>query len=423
MGAANSCSYSDIAIEKIDHIVIASKSTSFTELHFFGRYRDDCFALWTGSLQRLNEFLQSLNSINSGIQFTIEIGNESLCFLDLKITLNNGNLSTTVFSKPTDSHLYLHGDSCHPKSTKNAISIGVATRLKRICSSDEEFQVKSKEYKAYLAARDHDPTVIKKSFNTIANKSREDLRKKKVVELPTSRPVIFTTQFNPIGPDIRKIINSHLHLFNSSPVLKEISPKGSIFTAYKRLPNLKELMVRADPYISNHGNNIVDDPGYKTCNRKCDSCNNFVDSVSSFKCNATGKIFKIRKSITCSTDNVIYLCYCMKCKKQGVGSTMKWKPRLANYKSHVKNNVKSCSIVKHFQETCRDDSDPFKYMRFIILDYVDNIHLISNDELENILLEKEKFWIGSTCAIHKGLNDYHDWRRIRRNQKHKIKDW
>ena len=36
------------------------------------------------------------------------------------------------------------------------------------------------------------------------------------------------------------------------------------------------------------------------------------------------------------------------------------------------------------------------------------------------LLEKENYWIGTLCAIDKGLKDYHDWRR---NQKSNINDW
>ena len=62
---------------------------------------------------------------------------------------------------------------------------------------------------------------------------------------------------------------------------------------------------------------------------------------------ATGHNFNIQNRINCTTLNVIYVVFCMKCGKQGVGSIIKWKSRLANYKSHIKKKIRSCVIVNH----------------------------------------------------------------------------
>ena len=59
-----------------------------------------------------------------------------------------------------------------------------------------------------------------------------------------------------------------------------------------------------------------------------------------------------------TTQNVIYLA---KCEDQGTGSTVSWKPCLSNYKSHTKQSVHSCKIVKHFIEKRNDPIVPFKY--------------------------------------------------------------
>ena len=63
---------------------------------------------------------------------------------------------------------------------------------------------------------------------------------------------------------------------------------------------------------------------------------------------------------------MIYLAYCTKCGKQGVGSTENWKPQLSNYKSHIKK--KSYSIVRPFIDSCTDTVNPSKYLRFILID-------------------------------------------------------
>ena len=423
MGAANSCSYSDLAVENIDCSVMESKLVDFTEIFYFGRYRDDCFNVWVGSRDRLQAFLQFLNSIDTNIQFTMEVSDSglSLNFLDVKLTLVNNQIQTSVYSKPTDSHLYLHGLSNHSKNTKNGISIGVATRLRRLCSTDEEFDKQSVNYKGYLAARGHNPKVINESFNKVRDKPRTVVRQPSNANSKFSDvSAMFVTQFNPLGPDVKGIVSKHAHLLYDSPNCGTKFPRGSICTVYKRLKNLKELMVRADPYKQRSAS--VQNPGLVSCGR-CDSCKNFVDSVDSFKCSATGKVFQITKSLSCNTDNVVYLCYCTNCKKQGVGSTIGWKPRLRNYKSHIKKGIKSCHIAKHFIECCNDEVNPVKFMRFILIDCVDNSENLSDKEIEELLLQKEKFWIGSVCAIHQGLNSYHDWRRKKRVQKHNIPDW
>ena len=53
-----------------------------------------------------------LNSIDSNLQFPIKVGGNELCFLDLNQTLKDNKNQTTVYSKSTDSQLYLQADSC-----------------------------------------------------------------------------------------------------------------------------------------------------------------------------------------------------------------------------------------------------------------------------------------------------------------------
>ena len=47
--------------------------------------------------------------------------------------------------------------------------------------------------------------------------------------------------------------------------------------AFKRFPNLKDLMMRADPYSIKPLKEIDQNPGCSDCMKRCDSCKNFVD--------------------------------------------------------------------------------------------------------------------------------------------------
>ena len=57
-----------------------------------------------------------------------------------------------------------------------------------------------------------------------------------------------------------------------------------------------------------------------------------------------------------------------------------------------KEKVRSCSIVKHLINVCSDADDPSRNIRFIIIDQLDNTSSLSSDEIDNLLLEKERFW-------------------------------
>ena len=99
--------------------------------------------------------------------------------------------------------------------------------------------------------------------------------------------------------------------------------------------------------------------------------------------------FYIRKNITCNTPNVIYLSTCKNCQLQGVGSTTKWKPRFANYKSHAEHLVDSCSISKHFNTICISRPDSSAFLSFQIIDCLDNIDDLTPADIDDLLLRKE----------------------------------
>ena len=160
-GASNSCSYSHLAIHRLEKLINNKRINNLGELFFYGRYGDDCFIIWNGSKERLNSFHQFLNSLDKDLKFTMEIGKGSLSFLDLKISIGDYKLATIVYSKPTDSHLYLQSNSSHNPKTVDGIQKGVALRIRRIYSSEQNCLEKLKEHIAYLVARGHSPKKVK----------------------------------------------------------------------------------------------------------------------------------------------------------------------------------------------------------------------------------------------------------------------
>ena len=103
------------------------------------RYIDDIFAIWPHYEECLIEFIEQINNAHSKIQFTAEWSNRSIAFLDIMVTIEEGRLTTDLFTyRNTDTHQHLHKYSCHPAHCKSTIAYSQALCLRRICSNDEE---------------------------------------------------------------------------------------------------------------------------------------------------------------------------------------------------------------------------------------------------------------------------------------------
>ena len=51
------------------------------------------------------------------------------------------------------------------------------------------------------------------------------------------------------------------------------------------------------------------------------------------------------------------------------------------------------------------------------MDKLENVDDLSIGEIDELLLEKEKFWIGTLVTQHQGMNGTHDWNRVKRSDK------
>ena len=147
------------------------------------RYIDDIFFIWTHDDKNLQEFIQfannytTSNKMKSNIKFESHISKESVNFLDVKVNFNNGFITTSVYSKPTDAHLYLNAQSSHPSHVIKNIPKGQFIRLKRICSDDKDFNLHAKTLSTYFINRKYDKQLIKSSLEEVKLMHRDDLLK------------------------------------------------------------------------------------------------------------------------------------------------------------------------------------------------------------------------------------------------------
>ena len=124
-----------------------------------------------------------------------------------------------------------------------------------------------------------------------------------------------TVTYNPTLPNIKKILQK------KQPPLRKIYKETPV-VAYRRSPNLRDLLVRAK--LRNPANTALNQPhGTFRCNSKhrCLSCPHIEDGRTTYTFSNKGEVREIKQHITCKSTNLTYMIECHKCKKQYIGET------------------------------------------------------------------------------------------------------
>ena len=100
-------------------------------------------------------FIKQIKSMHSTIKFTAEWSYRSVSFLHVQNTSNKeGHLVTNLYTKPRDTHQYLHRQACHPLHCKATIAYSQALRLRQICSWDEDYHQRVQDLNQYRSTGD-----------------------------------------------------------------------------------------------------------------------------------------------------------------------------------------------------------------------------------------------------------------------------
>ena len=286
--------------------------------HIWWRFIDDIFMIWTHSLDDLQTFTTYLNNIHPTIKFTSNHSFTSIPFLDVSVSLCNGTITTDLYTKPTDKHQYLLQSSCHPKHTKRAIPFSLALRLRRICSSDDTFTLRTNELKTYLNKRGYNLSFLNQEIGRVNDITRSDALTNKDTpdtDQPTRVPLVIT--YNPALRPVSSIIHKHFNILSSSPRCANVF-KATPLVAFRRTNNLSNLLVSAKLPNPTHN---TPPHGSFLCGDNCLTCNYITDGRTSYTFHSTGETRLITHHIDCNSKNVIYMVHCNRCHKQYIGET------------------------------------------------------------------------------------------------------
>ena len=100
------------------------------------------FSLFGHMVKKTGRLPKGFNLINyhPNIKFTHEFNKKIIFFLDLKVSLSGGQLTTDLHIKSTDKHQYLLYTSAHLDHTKLFIVFSQALRISRILSNEKKIK-------------------------------------------------------------------------------------------------------------------------------------------------------------------------------------------------------------------------------------------------------------------------------------------
>ena len=250
-----SCSYADLALATFNNRALAYNCCPT----MWKRFRDDVFVVWVHGSAALNLFLDYLNNLDDTgkIKFTMQVANENgHDLLDLKLKIVEGKITVDVYSKPTNSLMYVLPSTCYPYKNIRNVPKGIALRLRRICDTDEKYNQRSSEYQNYLIDRKYNPTLIKKQFEQVGKMTRTQARAFK--QKPNQvRKINFFTSCNLSLPCMKTLIKKYLPLLHSDKNLKTLFRTETFNFVYRRNKNFKELLTPSLFPIPRRENTVV----------------------------------------------------------------------------------------------------------------------------------------------------------------------
>ena len=429
MGTKLAPSYANLFMNTLDTKILQSFDTKLMSYH---RYIDDCFGVFIGSEEEFDSFKTTLQGLHPQINFEFTHSATSVNFLDCKISRNSSNqLSTDLYTKPTDTGQYLQFSSNHDPSTFRSIAYSQALRIKRICSDQLTCERRLADLRGKLLCCSYPTQLIDEAFSKAHRLGRSELlrpRKNETTGGPLSLN-LYTEYVPTWSKNIRTIIRECNPLLRSANIqtrvvftpttkLKDIlvrskfvdrrtpkhppqpppePPSQPLFTPRTAPPQLmkrktesttvkptvlqmlRDAKRRAEEDAQGQPmtkrpcltKNYMPIQGTKRCGRNCAMCP-FIYNGNVITSRVTGLRHTIKNSFNCTTKNCIYIINCLHCKFQYVGETGdRICDRFADHKYDCKHAYKRPHpVARHFNT---DTHNYIHHLRICVLEQTNGI--------------------------------------------------
>ena len=250
------------------------------------------------------ENYSDMKKMKSIIKFEVYKSNSEVNFLDVSIKLLDGSLSTSLFCKATDAHLYLNYSSNHPKHVLNDIPKGQFIRIRRICSDVDAYNRHSQTLCNFFIERGFNIEKLNEVRRDVGKMNRMDLLKDNQ-KRKRDPQTIFVCNWHPSLSRIPSILKQHYHILQSDERLSNVFQEVPT-VAFRRPRTIRNHLVRNDIRPAEKKASSTSECG------SCILCKNICKNPT--VTNTKKKItVKLKEGGNCKTKTVIYVVRCKKC--------------------------------------------------------------------------------------------------------------
>ena len=233
--------------------------------------------------------------------------------------------------------------------TKRAIPFSLAARLRRICSTNEIFTLRTNGLIDYLYKLGYNRYFLQRKYSELTTSHGQKHSRPMTLQYWTNQNVFpFVTTYNPALRSISSIIRKQFHILILFLRCYNVF-KAAPIVAYRRSSNLSDFLVRAKLRNLTHHNQ----PQWSyPCGKNFLTCKYISDGQTSYTFHATGETTPITNHIDCNSKIVIFMIQCNHCSKQYIGETKRrLKDRFNEHRRPVDNpsNIsKLTTVSEHF---------------------------------------------------------------------------
>ena len=346
------------------------------------RFRDDCLGLFRGTKEEFEVFLSIMNSVDPSIRFTAEINYDtnSVNFLDVVIWIDEqGYLKTDLYTKPNTLNQLLLPTSAHPPSVTRGSVYSLAIRLRRICCTEELFQLRADQLRERLLERGYAKEIIQAGISKARAVPRlEALKKVKKKEQIERRHYLIVEYDRRSSPALAQILKSNYDAACYRDARMKTLFKCAPKPTFKKGTNLKQMLVKAKLPKARVVNTRLGERenrrGVSRCNRgtgraQCAACVHLTSSprevIKEIKVHSSGKVIRIEDQINCKTKSCLYLLQSTKDPKQYAGQSGSSIGRRTLQHACDVDAGANKPVPLHFQQTgsCRNDLRVTPFLR------------------------------------------------------------
>ena len=230
-------------------------------LLYYRRYIDDCFGIWHITDPNTNRetwaaFKAAMHQTRYELEWEHSPLSKQVNFLDLTINLTSEHrLTTTLFEKASNLHLYIPSHSTHPPGLIRGIVFGNLFRIYTLCTDEADKAAKTRMFFNRLRARGYQPDALIPLFNLAIQRAKAYTGPKPKHQKDNMGFILLHLQYHPKNPPSRELQQAWRDCIAAPPYSQPLSqvniPRAKTPTkmgldrmiiAYSRAPNLGNLL-------------------------------------------------------------------------------------------------------------------------------------------------------------------------------------